>query len=142
LSLEFGSLYLNKNSAYLKLFKSRMESNPSNSAKFETIPLENTTNDVRQTNMQPDSNHQQVPLQPLPLDQTNQIETQQDDQQINSQTETAIPKQVSPLISQQHKRTFKIIVIGDSNVGKTCLTFRFCGGKFLQRSEATIGVDL
>lgn len=42
---------------------------------------------------------------------------------------------------QQHRRIFKIIVIGDSNVGKTCLTFRFCGGKFLQRSEATIGVD-
>lgn len=42
---------------------------------------------------------------------------------------------------QNHRRIFKIIVIGDSNVGKTCLTFRFCGGKFLQRSEATIGVD-
>ena len=42
---------------------------------------------------------------------------------------------------QQLKRIFKIIVIGDSNVGKTCLTFRFCGGKFLARSEATIGVD-
>lgn len=41
----------------------------------------------------------------------------------------------------QHTRIFKIIVIGDSNVGKTCLTYRFCGGRFLQRSEATIGVD-
>lgn len=41
----------------------------------------------------------------------------------------------------QHRRIFKIIVIGDSNVGKTCLTYRFCGGKFLDRSEATIGVD-
>jgi small GTP-binding protein len=38
-------------------------------------------------------------------------------------------------------RLFKVIVIGDSNVGKTCLTFRFCGGKFLEKSEATIGVD-
>lgn len=42
---------------------------------------------------------------------------------------------------QQLRRIFKIIVIGDSNVGKTCLTYRFCGGKFLARSEATIGVD-
>jgi len=39
------------------------------------------------------------------------------------------------------KRVFKIIVIGDSNVGKTCLTFRFCGGKFPEKCEATIGVD-
>lgn len=41
----------------------------------------------------------------------------------------------------QQCRVFKIIVIGDSNVGKTCLTFRFCGGKFPERTEATIGVD-
>ena len=39
------------------------------------------------------------------------------------------------------KRIYKIIVIGDSNVGKTCLTFRFCGGKFPEKTEATIGVD-
>ncbi|XP_064608006.1 putative Ras-related protein Rab-33 [Liolophura sinensis] len=39
------------------------------------------------------------------------------------------------------KRIFKIIVIGDSNVGKTCLTYRFCSGKFPDKTEATIGVD-
>lgn len=38
-------------------------------------------------------------------------------------------------------RIFKIIVIGDSNVGKTCLTYRFCAGRFPERTEATIGVD-
>ncbi|XP_034042254.1 ras-related protein Rab-33B isoform X1 [Thalassophryne amazonica] len=38
-------------------------------------------------------------------------------------------------------KIFKIIVIGDSNVGKTCLTYRFCGGTFLKNPEATIGVD-
>lgn len=38
-------------------------------------------------------------------------------------------------------RIFKIIVIGDSNVGKTCLTFRFTGGNFPEKTEATIGVD-
>ncbi|XP_054721173.1 putative Ras-related protein Rab-33 [Uloborus diversus] len=42
---------------------------------------------------------------------------------------------------EKQKRIFKIIVIGDSNVGKTCLTYRFCGGKFPLRTEATIGVD-
>ncbi|XP_061735796.1 ras-related protein Rab-33B-like [Nerophis ophidion] len=38
-------------------------------------------------------------------------------------------------------RVFKIIVIGDTSVGKTCLTYRFCGGSFLKNPEATIGVD-
>lgn len=48
----------------------------------------------------------------------------------------------SAIIEKQgQKRIFKIIVIGDSNVGKTCLTFRFCSGKFPDKTEATIGVD-
>ncbi|XP_010886471.1 ras-related protein Rab-33B [Esox lucius] len=38
-------------------------------------------------------------------------------------------------------RIFKIIVIGDSGVGKTCLTYRLCAGEFPERTEATIGVD-
>lgn len=38
-------------------------------------------------------------------------------------------------------RIFKMIVIGDSGVGKTCLTYRFCAGKFPEKTEATIGVD-
>jgi GTPase SAR1 family protein len=42
----------------------------------------------------------------------------------------------------QQKKLFKIIVLGDSGVGKTCLTFRFCEGQFLDKSEATIGVDI
>ena len=31
--------------------------------------------------------------------------------------------------------------LGDSNVGKTCLTLRATGGIFPTRTEATIGVD-
>ncbi|KAH9373692.1 hypothetical protein HPB48_018663 [Haemaphysalis longicornis] len=42
---------------------------------------------------------------------------------------------------EKQKRIFKIIVIGDTNVGKTCLTYRFCCGKFPAKTEATIGVD-
>ncbi|XP_014055490.2 ras-related protein Rab-33A-like [Salmo salar] len=45
------------------------------------------------------------------------------------------------LESSVQTRIFKIIVIGDSNVGKTCLTFRFTGGSFPKKTEATIGVD-
>lgn len=38
-------------------------------------------------------------------------------------------------------RTFKVLVIGDSGVGKTCLTHRLSAGEFPCRAEATIGVD-
>lgn len=38
-------------------------------------------------------------------------------------------------------RTFKVLVIGDSGVGKTCLTHRLSGAEFPRRVEATIGVD-
>lgn len=48
---------------------------------------------------------------------------------------------VKVIEKQAQKRIFKIIVIGDSNVGKTCLTYRFCSGKFPDKTEATIGVD-
>ncbi|KAK3099744.1 hypothetical protein FSP39_008917 [Pinctada imbricata] len=52
----------------------------------------------------------------------------------------ASPK-VTVIEKQTQRRIFKIIVIGDSNVGKTCLTYRFCSGKFPDKTEATIGVD-
>ena len=38
-------------------------------------------------------------------------------------------------------RTFKVVVIGDMSVGKTCLVCRLCGGKFPEYTETTIGVD-
>lgn len=45
-------------------------------------------------------------------------------------------------VISRKKKTFKIIVIGDSGVGKTCLTYRFCSGKFPSTpTDATIGVD-
>lgn len=31
--------------------------------------------------------------------------------------------------------------MGDAGVGKTCLSFRFCNGRFPAQTEATIGVD-
>ncbi|XP_058886276.1 ras-related protein Rab-33B-like [Acipenser ruthenus] len=54
---------------------------------------------------------------------------------------TRVSTQLHPDYDCLQTRIFKIIVIGDSNVGKTCLSYRFCGGKFLQNPEATIGVD-
>jgi len=57
------------------------------------------------------------------------------------QEEVKVPKAISPK-KEQKKKTFKIIVIGDTGVGKTCLTYRFCSGKFPSTpTDATIGVD-
>ena len=39
-------------------------------------------------------------------------------------------------------RTFKVIVLGDSGVGKTCLTLRLCAGEFPKTTYNTIGVDV
>ncbi|KAF5270879.1 hypothetical protein FQR65_LT05396 [Abscondita terminalis] len=59
-----------------------------------------------------------------------------------STTEIA-PQDVKKIVvaHPNHVKIFKVIVVGDSNVGKTSLTYRFCEGKFLTTSEATIGVD-
>ncbi|VDK18223.1 unnamed protein product [Anisakis simplex] len=35
----------------------------------------------------------------------------------------------------------QVIILGDAGVGKTCLSFRFCNGRFPAQTEATIGVD-
>lgn len=57
-------------------------------------------------------------------------------------TDEAHRAQAVKLVEKQvQRRIFKIIVIGDSNVGKTCLTYRFCLSKFPDKTEATIGVD-
>ncbi len=36
---------------------------------------------------------------------------------------------------------FKIVLIGDMGVGKTCVVQRFKNGTFLERQGTTIGVD-
>lgn len=59
--------------------------------------------------------------------------------ELESSLELSLPGSGS--LPPARSRIFKIIVIGDSNVGKTCLTYRFCAGRFPQRTEATIGVD-
>lgn len=63
------------------------------------------------------------------------------EESISSPPSTAGSANNSFATSPSQKRVFKIIVVGDSCVGKTCLTYRFCEGKFPGRTEATIGVD-
>merc|ERR1712183_340065 len=36
---------------------------------------------------------------------------------------------------------FKFIIVGDSNVGKSCLMMRFCDNKYKQDNDPTIGVE-
>lgn len=39
-------------------------------------------------------------------------------------------------------KKYKLIVLGNQNVGKTTLTYKLCEDEFLHNVEATIGVDL
>lgn len=36
---------------------------------------------------------------------------------------------------------FKVVVVGDSGVGKTCLLSRFADGAFVENHPSTIGID-
>ena len=44
-------------------------------------------------------------------------------------------------MSSESSRTFKILTIGESGVGKTCILRRFVENKFLKNHLATIGID-
>uniref|UniRef100_A0A915PF42 Ras-related protein Rab-33 n=1 Tax=Setaria digitata TaxID=48799 RepID=A0A915PF42_9BILA len=66
----------------------------------------------------------------------------------SEKTHTASAKDISrasyayqPGKTYRTKRVFKVIILGDAGVGKTCLSFRFCNGRFPAQTEATIGVD-
>ena len=43
--------------------------------------------------------------------------------------------------SAQYDFNYKIIIIGDSGVGRTCLTFRATTGEFREKISATIGFE-
>ena len=60
-----------------------------------------------------------------------EVEKLEENKQANNKPATSLVK----------PRIFKIIVLGESGVGKTCLSFRFCAGKFPLHSESTIGLD-
>jgi len=74
------------------------------------------------------------------VDELSQVD--EDNHNDKYQTSNASAIQSNAISTAQHvKLTCKIIVLGDSGVGKTCLTFRFCAGRFPLLSEATIGLD-
>ena len=43
--------------------------------------------------------------------------------------------------SSQYDYNYKIIIIGDSGVGKTCLTFRATSGEFREKIPPTVGFE-
>ena len=53
---------------------------------------------------------------------------------------TTKPKQTKKK-SKQFDYTFKIVMIGDSGVGKSCILLRFTDDKFNENFITTIGVD-
>ncbi|KAH8330140.1 hypothetical protein KR074_011360, partial [Drosophila pseudoananassae] len=44
-------------------------------------------------------------------------------------------------IMDRQEYNFKIIVVGDSNVGKSCILMRFATGRFSGQSNPTVGID-
>lgn len=46
-----------------------------------------------------------------------------------------------PEVEDSFDFLFKIILVGDSNVGKTCVVQSFKSGIFMEKQQNTIGVD-
>lgn len=44
--------------------------------------------------------------------------------------------------NSKNMKKYKLVVLGNQNVGKTTLTYKLCEDEFLNNVEATIGVDL
>lgn len=59
----------------------------------------------------------------------------------NSSKPTTIMQNLGPEHDDSFDFLFKIILIGDSNVGKTCVVQNFKSGIFAERQQNTIGVD-
>lgn len=52
-----------------------------------------------------------------------------------------IPTQGGGMASLQQDFLFKLIVIGDSGIGKSCLMHRMCHNEFTEDHEVTVGVE-
>ena len=79
------------------------------------------------------------------VSQTTKISTKLSEENLADEAEssdkTTLPQNSRTPNSHTKFKSYKIIVLGESGVGKTCLSFRFCAGRFPVHSEATIGLD-
>jgi ABC-type phosphate/phosphonate transport system ATPase subunit len=68
-----------------------------------------------------------------------------DDDYLNNHFDTEQPKEKYKFVkkskSSHFDYTFKIVLIGDSGVGKSCILLRFADDQFNENFYATIGVD-
>ena len=60
---------------------------------------------------------------------------------MSSTNESSTKTKTGKKKSKQFDYTFKIVMIGDSGVGKSCILLRFADDKFNENFYATIGVD-
>nr|CAH8848222.1 unnamed protein product [Trichobilharzia regenti] len=70
----------------------------------------------------------------FPTPESNNIENVEDGNEVDEQQ-----KQLS--LSLTPTRIFKVIMVGDSGVGKSSFSYRFCDGVFYPHLRATLGVD-
>ena len=79
------------------------------------------------------------------VSQTTKISTKLSEENFADEADTcdktSLPQNSRTPSSHTKFKSYKIIVLGESGVGKTCLSFRFCAGRFPVHSEATIGLD-
>jgi hypothetical protein len=102
--------------------------------------MENNNTDVSQIsdNIETFSNYDTVMTKSADI-------TKNETQMKNTVNNKNIPKNKSSTYTnknnQQYDYTFKIVLIGDSAVGKSCILLRFADDQFNENFYATIGVD-
>jgi Ras-related protein Rab-1A len=60
---------------------------------------------------------------------------------VSQSTDLFLIRQPTPPKNRKHDYLFKLLLIGDSNVGKSCLVSRFADNAYTELSHATTGVD-
>jgi Ras-related protein Rab-2A len=52
-----------------------------------------------------------------------------------------LPKTGQGVTAPNHEFLFKLIIVGDSAIGKSCLMHRVCNNEFQDDHEVTVGVE-